>query len=297
VDASGGQGRGVGLLVTLALVPDLRCSGCGAGVDEHEGNLCAFCRRDDRGDNALLSHDDRGWVDRVEHVRHARAGPYTSAWTERIEHRVPCGCGCGMDAVPELEASEREPVVVPFLANRSDDGDTRARVIEALRAFAEERGEAPSIETWRRSGYKPSYSTAQRLFGTWSNAVRAAGLEPNAQYGTGHALRSFADREAAPGDRPEEVGLDALAAVIDSEQAVEVRFRHEPAEHARKLLERLGASYVIDPGAPVCVVACGRPECASGEDKPARPLAPAPPASELSSLDSLLEHLAGELER
>lgn len=76
-------------------VSDPRCERCGAGVDEHESPLCAFCRRDDRGDDQLLSHDSRGWLESFEIVRRGRGGHFGSGpWTERIEHRVPCGCGC-----------------------------------------------------------------------------------------------------------------------------------------------------------------------------------------------------------
>jgi predicted amidophosphoribosyltransferase len=48
--------------MSLALVPDLRCSGCNAGVDPTEEGLCSFCRMQQRGDDLLVCHDDRGWL-------------------------------------------------------------------------------------------------------------------------------------------------------------------------------------------------------------------------------------------
>jgi hypothetical protein len=131
------------LRVSLALAPDLRCSGCDAGVEEHEGDRCAFCRRDERGDDALLSHDDRGWL-----------GPDGD--------RVPCRCGCGMAEVP---------------------------------------GEAP----------------------------------------------------------PSETTIDGLIApLLDTDEAVQVSFRHEPSESARALLKTLGATYTVSPDAPHCVGRCSQ---------------------------------------
>lgn len=48
--------------------------------------------------------------------------------------------------------------------------------LAALRAFAEERGHAPRFEEWERGGYRPSYSTIRRRFGTWAAALAKAGL-------------------------------------------------------------------------------------------------------------------------
>jgi hypothetical protein len=83
--------------------PELRCSGCNAPVDRYEEGRCAFCRMADRGDDQLLSHDSRGWIDRIAKVRHRnqaslKQGTSPQTWTERVEHRVPCGCGCEQQA-------------------------------------------------------------------------------------------------------------------------------------------------------------------------------------------------------
>ena len=73
----------------------LVCSGCGSAIDESEEGRCAFCRMLDRGDDLLVCHDSRGWVERTTRARrpHMRKIVVT-------EHRVPCGCGCGMVEVP-----------------------------------------------------------------------------------------------------------------------------------------------------------------------------------------------------
>lgn len=41
-------------------------------------------------------------------------------------------------------------------------------------------------------------------------------------------------------------------------EGVEIRVRHELAEHQRDLIHALGATYVIDPAAPPCVKDCSR---------------------------------------
>lgn len=71
-----------------------RCDTCGFVVDAHEGRRCAWCRMVARGDNALVSHDDRGWHHPTDPGRRTR-----------------CSCGgSGCDPVnPALLAAAGEP--------------------------------------------------------------------------------------------------------------------------------------------------------------------------------------------
>jgi len=47
--------------------------------------------------------------------------------------------------------------------------------IDALQKYAEEHGEAPSSKDW--PGHTPSYHVIYDLFGSWSDAIEAAGLQ------------------------------------------------------------------------------------------------------------------------
>ena len=78
----------------------LVCDGCGVALDEHEGGRCAFCRMEDRGDNLLVCHDDRGWLDgwtdgfvMVTVTRYT--GTELVPRPRPVRRRVSCGCGCG----------------------------------------------------------------------------------------------------------------------------------------------------------------------------------------------------------
>lgn len=58
---------------------------------------------------------------------------------------------------------------------------TDETVVLAIRRWHAECGKPPSAQQWRTrgAGYWPPTTTAQRVFGTWSAAIRAAGFEPN----------------------------------------------------------------------------------------------------------------------
>jgi len=56
--------------------------------------------------------------------------------------------------------------------------DFYAPELGLLRAFARQHGRAPMWAEWDRTGQRPTAGTMARHFGSWTNAVRAAGLEP-----------------------------------------------------------------------------------------------------------------------
>lgn len=56
-----------------------------------------------------------------------------------------------------------------------------AAAIEKFQAFAAEHGRAPTAEEWR-TGAPVDSSTVQRLFGSWTAGLEAAGLEPKRRY-------------------------------------------------------------------------------------------------------------------
>jgi hypothetical protein len=250
------------------LVVDLRCSGCGAGVDPTEEGRCAHCRMEDRGDDQLLSHDSRGWLG-------------------EDGERVPCQCGCGMTAVPVQIREVTDPVRKPIPGVPVPVSPWgREEIIAAIQAWSERYGNPPSSASWQKNTEDhPGCARVGAVFGSWSAGLEAAGFDgrrraPGAWQesqatGKAHAVGSGEDAHA---------WADALGDV----EGVEVKFRHEIPEHSRALLASLGATYVIDARAPVCVTPCGKAECAPE---------PAARTPKPTSLDTLLEQLAGELER
>jgi hypothetical protein len=56
--------------------------------------------------------------------------------------------------------------------------------VVALRAWAAEHGEPPTIEEWVSAGLRPIPTTLVRTFGSWSEALRAAGLDPRERQNT-----------------------------------------------------------------------------------------------------------------
>lgn len=211
-----------------ATVQEERCSGCGGPISVWEEGRCAFCRSDDRGDNQLLAHDSRGYLD------------------EDGVTRIPCGCGCERPViVPEPRDMElddvkdilghgteveirlpREPepwrrewieslggriVIDPDapmpLALQNDREDeamtngvraskwTRESVIEAIQDFAREHGRPPMTADFA-GGKGPSGPTCVRIFGSWGDAVVAAGF-PRPQRGKVPAPL------ATPGETPD----------------------------------------------------------------------------------------------
>jgi hypothetical protein len=88
------------------------------------------------------------------------------------EHCVRCGRLLSL--MPEREASR----------DRCRSGWTRAAVIQAIRSWADRYGAPPKSLQWAspdRGDEFPSTNAVIRLFGTWKDAIRAAGFTPPAQ--------------------------------------------------------------------------------------------------------------------
>lgn len=149
------------------------CTRCGVTISEREEGRCAFCRMADRGDDALLSHDERGWIG-VTELRQR------TPWSKRqlVETRIPCGCGCGMVEVPDPPRPDPEeakplPLLQPAVVY------TRVECLQAICDWAADHdGEPPSISEWNAAGCRPSHSTIADRCGGWSTAIREAGFEP-----------------------------------------------------------------------------------------------------------------------
>jgi hypothetical protein len=50
--------------------------------------------------------------------------------------------------------------------------------LDALRAWARRHGHTPSTHQWDESGGRPAASTIHQHWGSWTEACRAAGLQP-----------------------------------------------------------------------------------------------------------------------
>lgn len=84
--------------------------------------------------------------------------------------------------------------VTPPAASRKRMGRrwTRDAIIQALHQWAETHGGPPDAKEWEKGGDHPSYATVRNHFGTWANALAAAG------YPT--PTRGPKPRAAAPAD-------------------------------------------------------------------------------------------------
>ena len=56
---------------------------------------------------------------------------------------------------------------------------TREAIIYAIDLWHRQHLETPSVEDWATAGENhPTYVTVMRRFGSWNNAIRAAGFRP-----------------------------------------------------------------------------------------------------------------------
>src|SRR3954468_18087774 len=76
----------------------------------------------------------------------------------------------------------------PYAATVAAESWTRERVIGAIRRWHDARGVAPRKRDWNKATFDgsgaaltPGADVVLELFGKWSEAVKAAGLEPEKQ--------------------------------------------------------------------------------------------------------------------
>lgn len=77
----------------------------------------------------------------------------------------------------------------------SHQGWTRSDALAAVREFARRTGYQPVVSEGGRWNDLPSWSTAQRLFGSWNSMIEAAGFTPYPAKNSGLAkVLAYRDR-------------------------------------------------------------------------------------------------------
>ncbi|HVS86415.1 MAG TPA: hypothetical protein VHD91_12375 [Gaiellaceae bacterium] len=118
-----------------------------------------------------------------------------------------------MEARSAAERIPAGPAVVPSRSSRgarvaAGHGgksleEKKARVVAAIRLFAAEQGHPPSITGWnkivRRDRSLPTYVTVGRWFGSWADAVVAAGFERPTR-STNYELAATRSERLVPAD-------------------------------------------------------------------------------------------------
>jgi len=66
------------------------------------------------------------------------------------------------------------------------EADRRHEITEGLAAFAAKEGRCPGIRDAIEGRLPFSHTTAIRYFGSWTAAVKSAGLNPRSRGGAGH---------------------------------------------------------------------------------------------------------------
>ncbi len=120
---------------------------------------------------------------------------------------VDCGTVTRYNGRPGTPVSERCPACAAIHVGQQQTIWTQDRIIDAIRTWADEHdGEPPAIPDWspnqaRRLGDDqratrfendprfPWFSVVIYAFGSWNNAIRAAGFEPRPSHGTAASYR------------------------------------------------------------------------------------------------------------
>lgn len=77
---------------------------------------------------------------------------------------------------PKHLTAAPEPAQSPPSREEIPMQDEKAAAVAALQAYARENGEPPSSRIWRETGAMPTEARLRRLFGSWAEAIEAAGF-------------------------------------------------------------------------------------------------------------------------
>lgn len=184
-----------------------QCPGCQTGVIVGDGDQCATC--------AVRASNPQRWakaelIDLVKEwaAEHDGQPPRTTDWLPSGDPERPSQWTLDLPRWPPASAGR---IVFGSWANLLlaagftvyNPPWTHDEVLDAIRAWAREHGKAPPKQTWDTTdGTHPSSATVRRMFGTFSEAVRRAGLEPGRELWTPEritaAVRAFVDDHGRP---------------------------------------------------------------------------------------------------
>lgn len=111
---------------------------------------------------------------------HHRNARYTDEQVERVRQLRPKGLSYGRIEKLTGVPAGYGPTLVSRASRITDssEGWTRQLVIDAILRFHKRFGRAPRYRDAEGNLTMPSPNTVRRLFGSWREAVRAAGIEP-----------------------------------------------------------------------------------------------------------------------
>ncbi len=105
------------------------------------------------------------------------------AWPDRCEKDGLCW-KAEKQAIADARAKPKEP----RWSGHSDW--TKEAVLTAIRAWTTKHGQAPSRHEWARAGSgHPGVGTVIRLYGKWSDAIVAAGVDPRTHRWNSRTIR------------------------------------------------------------------------------------------------------------
>ncbi|WP_193492745.1 homing endonuclease associated repeat-containing protein [Haloferax gibbonsii] len=91
----------------------------------------------------------------------------------KSEYRTT-GLSPSPEKIVEICGSWRLAITKAGLQPRSQERYTKEDCIRALQNFAETYGEEPTMDSYKKSGYKPAAGTIAKRFGSWSKAKSEA---------------------------------------------------------------------------------------------------------------------------
>ena len=118
-------------------------------------------------------------IAKMFHVTHTSAKRWFNHFKIQVKPRT-LSCGRNPNSIKNLELGK-----TPEAERKSAEARriyTKEKLIQKIREFAERHGRPPTKNEFINDPFCPDYVTYRDYFGTWNNAIKAAGYEPNEQW-------------------------------------------------------------------------------------------------------------------